>query len=105
METKRTVLAVLALCLLCAALTESMSLTRIQELRCLCIKTESKLIHPKHIKNIEVIPNGPHCKNVEVIVTLTNGQDICLEPSAPWVKKIIDKILDSSKTPELTPAV
>ncbi|OCU00046.1 alveolar macrophage chemotactic factor [Xenopus laevis] len=105
METKRTVLAVLTLCLLWLTVTESMSLTRIQELRCLCIKTESKPIHPKHIKNIEVIPNGPHCKNVEVIITLTNGEEVCLEPSAPWVKKIIDKILASSKTPEPTPAV
>ncbi|OCU00045.1 hypothetical protein XELAEV_18005827mg [Xenopus laevis] len=99
METKRSVLAILALCLLCAAVTESIPVSRTGELRCLCIKTESKPIHPKHIKNIEMIPKGPHCKNVEVIATLTSGDDICLEPTAPWVKRIIEKILASSKTP------
>ncbi|KAG8454225.1 hypothetical protein GDO86_000749 [Hymenochirus boettgeri] len=99
MEIKRTVMAVLALCLLCSTVVESMSLSRVQELRCFCLKTESTPIHPKHIQNIEVIPKGPHCKNVEVIATLSNGKEVCLEPTAPWVKRIIDKILASSKTP------
>ncbi|KAE8630908.1 hypothetical protein XENTR_v10001013 [Xenopus tropicalis] len=93
METKRTVLAILAFCLLCAAVTESIPVSRTGELRCLCITTEKKPIHPKHIKNIEMIPKGPHCKNVEVIATLTSGDDVCLEPTAPWVKRIIEKIL------------
>ncbi|MEE6460461.1 hypothetical protein FKM82_000971 [Ascaphus truei] len=76
-----------------------MSLARATELRCRCIKTETKIIHPKHMQNVELIPKGPHCKNVEVIATLKNGQEVCLEPSSPWVEKIIKRILESSKTP------
>ncbi|KAM4808835.1 interleukin-8-like [Rhinophrynus dorsalis] len=100
METKQNILSLLALCLLCAAMSEGATLARIQELRCLCIKTETTFIHPKHFQNVELIPKGPNCKNVEVIVTLKNGQEVCLEPTAPWVKRIIDRIIDSSKTPE-----
>uniref|UniRef100_A0A8C5ILS4 Chemokine interleukin-8-like domain-containing protein n=1 Tax=Junco hyemalis TaxID=40217 RepID=A0A8C5ILS4_JUNHY len=59
------------------------------ELRCQCISTHSKFIHPKFIQNVNLTPSGPHCKNVEVIATLRNGREVCLEPSAPWVKLII----------------
>uniref|UniRef100_A0A8D2M727 Chemokine interleukin-8-like domain-containing protein n=1 Tax=Zonotrichia albicollis TaxID=44394 RepID=A0A8D2M727_ZONAL len=69
------------------------------ELRCQCISTHSKFIHPKFIQNVNLTPSGPHCKNVEVIATLRNGREVCLEPSAPWVKLIIKAILD--KNPSL----
>ncbi|XP_053556739.1 interleukin-8 [Bombina bombina] len=98
METKKITLTFLALCMLCAAVTEGMSLARISEPRCLCINTESTFIHPKHFQNVELIPKGPNCPNVEVIVTLKTGKEVCIDPSAPWVEKIIKRILDSSKT-------
>lgn len=37
------------------------------ELRCQCISTYSKFIHPKFIQNVNLTPSGPHCKNVEVM--------------------------------------
>ncbi|KFU98181.1 Interleukin-8 [Tauraco erythrolophus] len=64
------------------------------ELRCQCIGTYSKFIHPKFIQNVNLTPSGPHCKNVEVIATLTDGREVCLEPTALWVKRIIKEILD-----------
>ncbi|NWJ01509.1 IL8 protein, partial [Crypturellus undulatus] len=64
------------------------------ELRCLCINTHSSFIHPKLIQNVRLIQSGPHCQNVEVIATLKNGNEVCLEPTAPWVKLIIKAILD-----------
>ncbi|KAM8939393.1 interleukin-8-like [Pelodytes ibericus] len=97
METKTKVLIVLSICLACAALSKGVPMAKMQALRCLCIKTETKFISPKHFLNVEIIPKGPYCKNVEVIVTLKNGQEVCLEPTAPWVKKIVDKILDRNK--------
>ncbi|XP_009305130.1 interleukin-8 isoform X2 [Danio rerio] len=61
--------------------------------RCRCIETESRRIG-KHIKSVELFPPSPHCKDLEIIATLmTTGQEICLDPSAPWVKKIIDRII------------
>uniref|UniRef100_A0A8C4S889 Interleukin-8-like n=1 Tax=Erpetoichthys calabaricus TaxID=27687 RepID=A0A8C4S889_ERPCA len=67
------------------------------ELRCQCIKKESRFIHPKRLLNVELFPSGPHCKDAEVIATLKTGEKICLEPTAPWVKIIIKKILESSQ--------
>ncbi|XP_062350068.1 interleukin-8-like [Cinclus cinclus] len=64
------------------------------ELRCQCISTHSKFIHPKFIQNVNLTPSGPHCKNVEVIATLRDGREVCLEPTASWVKLIIKVILD-----------
>lgn len=40
---------------------------RATELRCQCIKLESKQISTKIMANLEVIPSGPHCQNVEVM--------------------------------------
>ncbi|XP_045853894.1 platelet basic protein [Meles meles] len=65
------------------------------ELRCLCLNTVSG-IHPSNIQRLEVLRAGPHCANVEVIATLRNGKKICLDPEAPKIKKIVQKILESS---------
>ncbi|XP_063281377.1 interleukin-8-like [Pelobates fuscus] len=98
METQTKIICLLAIYLTCSAVSRGMPMARMSELRCVCISTETKFISRKHYQNVEIIPKGPHCKNVEVILTLKNGQEVCLEPSAPWVKKIVDTILDSSKT-------
>lgn len=66
------------------------------ELRCQCIETHSKFIHPKFIQNVNLTPSGPHCKDVEVIATLKDGREVCLDPTAPWVKLIIKAILDKA---------
>lgn len=48
------------------------------------------------IANLEVIPAGPHCPKVEVIAKLKNQKDnVCLDPEAPLIKKVIQKILGS----------
>ncbi|KAM7243293.1 hypothetical protein CapIbe_005787 [Capra ibex] len=63
------------------------------ELRCLCVKTTSG-IHSSNIQSLEVNRAGPHCANVEVLATLKNGKKICLDPEAPRIKKIVQKILE-----------
>ncbi|CAM5106729.1 unnamed protein product [Eretmochelys imbricata] len=63
------------------------------ELRCQCVQTVSAVISPKRIALVELIPEGPHCGVPEVIATTKQGKKICLEPSAPWVKLIVTKIL------------
>ncbi|XP_069084055.1 interleukin-8-like [Pleurodeles waltl] len=97
-STGKCTLAVLTICLLSVAMTKGMSLARMgTELRCQCIKTESRIIHPKHIQTVELIQSGAHCSNVEVIATLKSGQAVCLDPSAKWVEKIIKRILERAK--------
>ncbi|XP_051821503.1 permeability factor 2-like [Antechinus flavipes] len=65
-----------------------------RELRCKCVKTTQK-IHPKIIASVEVITAGPHCATNEVIATLKKGTELCLNPEAPWVKKIIQRYLNN----------
>ncbi|XP_007087004.1 platelet basic protein [Panthera tigris] len=78
-----------------SGLTKSADVEPFIELRCLCMKTVSG-IHPSNIQNLEVLRAGPHCANVEVIATLKNGNKVCLDPEAPKIKKIVQKILESS---------
>ncbi|KAF2976436.1 hypothetical protein EK904_013668 [Melospiza melodia maxima] len=95
----KTAAAVLILLLISALGAQGEAVPRSAiELRCQCISTHSKFIHPKFIQNVNLTPSGPHCKNVEVIATLRNGREVCLEPSAPWVKLIIKAILDKANT-------
>ncbi|XP_041117668.1 interleukin-8-like [Polyodon spathula] len=81
---------VLMTCLVCAALSECFIG---MELRCQCINRESRFMKPRQIKNIELIPKGPHCAQAEVIASLKSGHHICLDPSAAWVKIVIQKVL------------
>ncbi|OXB79845.1 UNVERIFIED_CONTAM: hypothetical protein H355_004806 [Colinus virginianus] len=95
----KAVAAVMALLLISTAGTKGMAQVRSGiELRCQCIDTHSKFIHPKFIQNVNLTPSGPHCKNVEVIATLKDGREVCLDPTAPWVKLIIKAILDKADT-------
>ncbi|KAF5888937.1 wolframin-like isoform X1, partial [Clarias magur] len=40
------------------------------------------------IESVELFPPNPHCTHTEIIATLkSTGQQICLDPKAPWVMK------------------
>ncbi|XP_053778227.1 alveolar macrophage chemotactic factor isoform X1 [Desmodus rotundus] len=67
-----------------------------RELRCQCLSI-TPTIYPRMISNLEMIPAGPQCPKVELIATLKNGKEACLDPEAPLIKKIIQKILSSGK--------
>lgn len=73
----------------------------VNELRCQCLNTLQK-IHMKNFQSVKVTPPGPNCDRTEVIATLKNGQEACLNPAFPMVKKIIEKMLKkgSSNEPE-----
>ncbi|KAI4882441.1 hypothetical protein NFI96_025335 [Prochilodus magdalenae] len=83
-------------CVLLAAfaLTEGISLRGLGvEPRCRCSGTESRRIG-KLIESVELFPPNPHCKETEIIAKLKNtGQEICLDTTAPWVMKVIEKIM------------
>uniref|UniRef100_G1R8X2 C-X-C motif chemokine n=1 Tax=Nomascus leucogenys TaxID=61853 RepID=G1R8X2_NOMLE len=64
------------------------------ELRCTCLHTTLR-VNPKMIGKLQVFPAGPQCSKVEVVASLKNGKQICLDPEAPFLKKVIQKILDS----------
>ncbi|XP_043825751.1 permeability factor 2-like [Dromiciops gliroides] len=94
----RQMSCVFLLCLLSGLLTPSVrpvsGAPHANELRCQCLQTVQGIAY-KNIANLKVIPAGPQCSSVEVIVTLKNGKEFCLNPAAPQVKKIVEKVLKS----------
>ncbi|XP_037685897.1 C-X-C motif chemokine 6-like isoform X2 [Choloepus didactylus] len=65
----------------------------VRELRCMCL-TITPGIHPKMINSLQVISAGPQCPKVEVVASLKNGKEVCLDPEAPLIKRAVQKILD-----------
>ncbi|XP_037530918.1 platelet basic protein-like [Nematolebias whitei] len=62
-------------------------------LRCRCINKENKPIG-RHILLVEVNPANSHCTDIEIIATLKkDGLKVCLDPDAPWVKKVLQRKL------------
>ncbi|NWQ93256.1 IL8 protein, partial [Burhinus bistriatus] len=67
--------------------------TEAKGFQCLRMNTRSKFIPPKAIQNVRLSQRGPRCKNVEIIATLKGGRQVCLEPTAPWVRLIVKAVL------------
>uniref|UniRef100_U3K0A5 C-X-C motif chemokine n=1 Tax=Ficedula albicollis TaxID=59894 RepID=U3K0A5_FICAL len=61
------------------------------ELRCRCVRTVSEVIPPRRLARLELLAEGPHCAVPEVIATTKQGQMVCLDPAAPWVKYCLMK--------------
>nr|XP_008540172.1 PREDICTED: uncharacterized protein LOC103565792 [Equus przewalskii] len=93
----RLLRAALLLLLLVAATRRAAGAPVVSELRCQCLQTVQG-IHQKNIQSVKVTPAGSHCAQTEVIATLKNGQKACLNPAAPMVKKMIDRMLNKGST-------
>ncbi|XP_040092995.1 growth-regulated alpha protein [Oryx dammah] len=89
--------AAMLLLLLVAAGRRAAGAPVVNELRCQCLQTLQG-IHLKNIQSVKVTPPGPHCGQTEVIAALKTGQEVCLNPAAPMVKKIIDKMLNQASS-------
>ncbi|XP_022072914.2 C-X-C motif chemokine 19 [Acanthochromis polyacanthus] len=61
---------------------------------CRCVEVESRIIPPDNLKSIKLVPEGPHCPETEVIAGLASGEKVCLNPRSPWVKKLVQFILE-----------
>ncbi|XP_002717067.4 permeability factor 2 isoform X1 [Oryctolagus cuniculus] len=87
----------LLLLLLLAASRRAAGAPALTELRCQCLQTVQG-IHLKNIQNLKVLSPGPHCAQTEVIATLKSGQEACLNPAAPMVKKFLQKRLSNGNS-------
>ncbi|XP_034715022.1 C-X-C motif chemokine 10-like [Etheostoma cragini] len=59
--------------------------------RCRCISKEKRPIR-RYIGKVEVHLPSSHCQDIEIIATLKkDGQKICLDPDAPWVKNVLQR--------------
>ncbi|XP_067592359.1 growth-regulated alpha protein-like [Pseudorca crassidens] len=93
----RLLRAALLLLLLVAAGRRAAGAPVVTELRCQCLQTVQG-IHLKNIQSVKMTPPGPHCGQTEVVATLKAGQEVCLNPEAPMVKKIINKMLNKDRS-------
>ncbi|XP_076003869.1 interleukin-8-like isoform X2 [Genypterus blacodes] len=96
MMSSRIAVASIVVLLAFVAISEGMTLRSLGvELHCRCIQTESRPI-VRHIEKVELIPANSHCEETEIIATLKKtGQEVCLDPEAPWVKRLVDRIMSS----------
>ncbi|XP_052054699.1 C-X-C motif chemokine 3-like [Apodemus sylvaticus] len=95
--TCRLLTAALLLLLLLATGHQATGAVLASELRCHCLHTQQR-VNFETIQSLTVKPAGPHCTQIEVIATLKDGQEVCLNPEGPRLQKIIQKILKSAKS-------
>ncbi|NXC47513.1 AMC2 factor, partial [Penelope pileata] len=63
------------------------------ELRCRCLRTVTERIPARLLARVELVPEGPQCAVAEVIATTKQGHELCLSPSAAWVKQVVARLL------------
>uniref|UniRef100_UPI00358E0DF0 interleukin-8-like n=1 Tax=Myxine glutinosa TaxID=7769 RepID=UPI00358E0DF0 len=65
--------------------------------RCLCLEVTSNFYHPSRFHQLEIIPQNLNCPHTEILLTLKSDltKQICLNPRARWVKKVMDRLLKS----------
>ncbi|XP_074865450.1 alveolar macrophage chemotactic factor-like [Carettochelys insculpta] len=62
--------------------------------RCLCLQITDKIgFRPAQVKTIEILPPSASCENVEIIVNLKSGRQICLDPNANQIRNIFQQIV------------
>ncbi|XP_031360469.2 interleukin-8-like [Lonchura striata] len=71
-------------------------------LSCRCAKTTSEYISPKKYESIEIRPVGSSCRRMEIIIKLRTSGKVCVNPEAPWVKKLLKRIASTRKLEETT---
>ncbi|XP_051901471.1 interleukin-8-like [Pristis pectinata] len=80
----------------CAVFSKDAPLDEDENIRCRCVHTERRKIPSKLIKLIQIFPSCKRCKHTEIIVLSTSDHQICVQVTAPWVKKLLDDLLANS---------
>ncbi|KAI5936597.1 C-X-C motif chemokine 9 [Manis javanica] len=57
--------------------------------RCSCINTSQGVIHLKSLKELKQFAPSLSCEKTEIIATMKNGIQTCLNPDSAVVKKLI----------------
>ncbi|XP_063775684.1 C-X-C motif chemokine 10-like [Pseudophryne corroboree] len=64
---------------------------------CRCLKVTSKRVNPKYLKKIDIHPPRKSCPKIEVLVTMTNDNVICIDPEAKWFSDMMQRLLKKNK--------
>lgn len=59
--------------------------------RCSCITTNDRAIHLKSLKDLKQFAPSSSCEKIEIIATLKNGDQTCLNPDSTDVKELIQE--------------
>ncbi|XP_007495849.1 C-X-C motif chemokine 13 [Monodelphis domestica] len=57
--------------------------------KCKCLKTFGGALLLQYIKTIYISPPSGGCRNTEFIVTLKNGDKICVDPKCKWLSQVL----------------
>ncbi|XP_075399667.1 C-X-C motif chemokine 9 [Tenrec ecaudatus] len=57
--------------------------------RCSCIETSPKKIQLRSLKDLKQFAPSASCESTEIIATLKNGYQTCLNPDLAHVKKLV----------------
>ncbi|KAM5271764.1 C-X-C motif chemokine 9 [Ctenodactylus gundi] len=72
-------------------LFEAQGTPGIRNRRCSCINTWTPTIHPKSLKDLKQFAPSPSCDKTEIIATMKNGDQRCLNPNSPGVRKLVEE--------------
>ncbi|KAL1791449.1 C-X-C motif chemokine 9 [Sigmodon hispidus] len=61
----------------------------IRNQRCSCISTSQGMIHYRSLRDLKQFAPSPNCNKTEIIATLRNGAQTCLNPDSANVKKLV----------------
>ncbi|XP_036057567.1 C-X-C motif chemokine 9 [Onychomys torridus] len=61
----------------------------IRNQRCSCINTRRGVIHHRSLIDLKQFAPSPNCNKTEIIATLRNGIQTCLNPDSANVKKLM----------------
>ncbi|XP_042534324.1 C-X-C motif chemokine 9 [Dipodomys spectabilis] len=61
----------------------------IRNQHCTCINTKQERINPKSLKDLKKFAASPFCEQTEIIATLRNGVQTCLDPESIHVKRLL----------------
>nr|XP_012302487.1 C-X-C motif chemokine 9 [Aotus nancymaae] len=59
--------------------------------RCSCISTNQGTIRLRSLKDLKQFAPSRYCEKTEIIATLKNGDQTCLNPDSADVKELIEK--------------
>ncbi|XP_006025782.1 interleukin-8-like [Alligator sinensis] len=91
-----TAILLLALLVICHSVNAGILETNTR-LACKCIMIRSQYIHPKVYQSVEIFPPGSACRRTEVIITLKNGNKVCVDPEIRWVKKTLKALFEAKE--------
>ncbi|XP_072261590.1 C-X-C motif chemokine 10-like [Pyxicephalus adspersus] len=65
--------------------------------RCKCRKVTSSHIKREMIKKIEIFPAKTYCPTIEIILTMKDDIQICIDPKTKWFLSLLSKLKNQQK--------